>query len=98
MTESRTYYGEYSLLRWIDLLLNGNIILPEYQRCFVWNERDLYRLIESLEGGQFIQPVTVGLYEMSDGKSVNLLIDGQQRLSSILLACLGYFPKIEIFE
>ena len=76
MTESRTYYGEYSLLRWIDLLLNGNIILPEYQRCFVWNERDLYRLIESLKGGQFIQPVTVGLYERPDGKSVNLLIDG----------------------
>lgn len=98
MTESRTYYGEYSLLRWIDLLLNGNIILPEYQRCFVWNERDLYRLIESLKGGQFIQPVTVGLYERPDGKSVNLLIDGQQRLSSILLAYLGYFPKIEIFE
>lgn len=98
MTESRTYYGEYSLLRWIDLLLNGNIILPEYQRCFVWNERDLYRLIESLIGGQFIQPVTVGLYERSDGKSDNLLIDGQQRLSSILLAYLGYFPKIEIFK
>ena len=53
MTKSRTYYGEYSLLRWIDLLLNGNIILPEYQRCFVWNERDLYRLIESLKGSGY---------------------------------------------
>ena len=33
--ESRTYYGEYSLKHWIDLMLNGNIVLPEYQRSFV---------------------------------------------------------------
>lgn len=39
--ENKIYYGEYTLKHWIKLILNGNIILPEYQRHFVWRERDL---------------------------------------------------------
>lgn len=93
MTENRTYYGEYSLERWIELVVKGNIVLPEYQRHFVWNQKDLKRLIKSLNEGQFVQPVTIGLYNKDNKEKINLLLDGQQRLSSILLAYLGYFPK-----
>ncbi|QUB48033.1 DUF262 domain-containing protein [Prevotella sp. oral taxon 475] len=98
MIGNRTYYGEYSLERWIELVVKGNIVLPEYQRHFVWDQKDLKRLIKSLHEGQFVQPVTIGLYNKGNKEKINLLLDGQQRLSSILLAYLGYFPKKEMFE
>lgn len=82
----------------MELLLKGNITLPEYQRHFVWTERDLQRLIKSIEDRQFIQPVTIGLYPESSEVNQNLLLDGQQRLTSILLARLGYFPDKSKFE
>lgn len=94
---NRTYYGEYTLIHWIKLMLTGNIVLPEYQRRFVWQERDVKRLIQSLKEGQFVQPVTIALY--NDGtKKMNLILDGQQRLTSLLLAYLGYFPDKKKFE
>lgn len=98
MIGNRTYYGEYSLERWLELVIKRNIVLPEYQRHFVWDQKDLKRLIKSLHDGQFVQPVTIGLYNKANGENVNLLLDGQQRISSILLAFLGYFPKKEEFE
>lgn len=98
MSQHRTYYGEYTLRRWIELLVKKDIILPEYQRHFVWDKRDLKRLVKSLQEGQFIQPITIGLYPQSNGANLNLLLDGQQRLTSILLAYIGYFPNKEKFE
>ena len=98
MLENRTYYGEYSLERWIELVVKRNIVLPEYQRQFVWNQKDLKRLVKSLNEGQFVQPVTIGLYKRDNEGDFNLLLDGQQRLSSILLARIGYFPKKAKFE
>lgn len=93
--ESKTYSGEYSLKHWIQLMLKGNIILPEYQRSFVWNESDIERLIVSIRNGQFIPPVTIA--RMNGQGGVNLILDGQQRLSSLLLFVLGYFPIREEF-
>ena len=90
--ESRVYYGEYSLMHWIDLMLKKNIVLPKYQRSFVWNEKDVKRLINSLKSGQFVQPVTIASY--ADGnKKENIILDGQQRLTSLLLTLLGYIPN-----
>ena len=91
--KSRIYYGEYSLIHWIDLMLKGNISLPEYQRSFVWEEGDVKRLIKSLREGQFVQPVTIARKD-----SDNIILDGQQRLTSILLAYLGYMPQKEKFK
>lgn len=93
---NRVYYGEYTLKHWIKLMLTKDIVLPEYQRHFVWQERDVKRLIQSLSEGQFVQPVTIALYY--DGtEKCNLILDGQQRLTSILLAYLGYFPDKKKF-
>ena len=81
------------------MLLSKNIILPEYQRSFVWDEKDVVRLLKSIEEGQFVQPVTIALYKVEEGMpGQNLIIDGQQRLSSILLAYLGYMPDKNKFE
>ena len=90
--ENKVYYGEYTLMHWINMMLTGNIVLPDYQRHFVWREKDVKRLLQSLSDGQFVQPVTIALYNDGTTKQ-NLILDGQQRLTSLLLAYLGYFPN-----
>ena len=82
---------------WIDLMLTRNIELPDYQRHFVWQERDMKRLIKSLKEKQFVQPVTIALYDVGEQKR-NLILDGQQRLTSILLAYVGYLPDRKKFS
>lgn len=89
--ENRVYYGEYSLKHWVDLILKKDIILPEYQRYFVWNEKKVETLIETFKKKQFVPPITIGAFK-KDGTSQNLILDGQQRLTSILLSYLGLYP------
>lgn len=95
--KSKTYFGEYSLSHWLNLILKRNIILPSYQRSFVWNHEDVEKLVNSFKTGQFIQPVTIARMKSVDG-GINLILDGQQRLTSILLLALGYFPQKEKFK
>lgn len=92
--KNRVYYGEYSLKHWIHLVVTGDLILPEYQRSFVWEEPDALRFIKSLEKGQFVQPITIGC----DFNQKNLILDGQQRLTSLILVLKGIFPDREKFE
>jgi hypothetical protein BACCOPRO_01637 len=91
---SRIYYGEYSLEQWIKLILTGEIVLPPYQRAFVWTEEDVKDLINSLKEGLFVPPITIGNY----GGKQNYILDGQQRLSTLLIAYLGLFPNKEKFQ
>ena len=96
---NRIYYGEYSLKHWIELILIKNITLPEYQRSFVWDEKDINRFMNSLKENQFVPPVTIAHYKVQDEKTeTNLILDGQQRLTSILLAYLNYFPNKDKFD
>lgn len=90
---NRTYYGEYSLKYWIELVLSKKIVLPEYQRTFVWNKDDVLKLIQSFKDNLFVPSITIGNYEGQD-----LIIDGQQRLSSLLLSFLGKYPKLDKFS
>lgn len=89
--DNRVYYGEYSLKHWIDLILKENIILPDYQRHFVWDEKKVETLIDTFKSKQFVPPVTIGSFNLN-GSNQNLILDGQQRLTSILLAYLGLYP------
>lgn len=97
LIETRVYYGEYTLRHWINLMLTRGVDLPEYQRSFVWDEEDVKRLLASISSGQFILPVTIAHYKDEDGER-NLILDGQQRLTSILLAYLGFMPNKEKFN
>lgn len=92
MAENKVYYGEYTLKHWIDLILTGDIILPKYQRFFVWDKDKSKALVKALVENQFVPPVTIGSY-VENGKKQNLILDGQQRLTSILLAYLNLFPQ-----
>lgn len=90
--DNRVYYGQYSLRHWIDLILKENVSLPAYQRHFVWKEDDVKRLIDALKSKQFVPPITIGCFK-EDDTTKNLILDGQQRLTSILLASIGCFPN-----
>ncbi len=94
---NKVYYGEYSLKHWINLILIKNITLPDYQRYFVWDKKKTKELIDAFKEKQFVPPVTIGNFNES-GKNVHLILDGQQRLTSILLAYLGIFPDIKEFK
>ncbi len=96
--ENRIYYGEYSLAYWIELILTQKITLPNYQRYFVWNESKLTALIKSLKDKRFVPPITLGFYKDEKDKVSHYIIDGQQRLTCILLAYLEIFPDKEKYR
>lgn len=94
---NRTYYGEYSLGHWIRLLLSRNIVLPPYQRHFVWTKENVEAMAHSLKEERFVPPITIGAFH--SGKDVvNYIIDGQQRLTALLLLYIGKYPLLEKFE
>ena len=95
--DKKVYYGEYTLKHWIELLLNSNLELPPYQRNFVWKKEQVKEFIKGVKDGSFIPPVTIGVCNIEAGNH-NLILDGQQRLSSILLAYYGVYPKENAFQ
>lgn len=94
---NRVYYGEYSLAYWVELILTKKILLPRYQRHFVWDSSDVKGFIEALKEKRFVPPVTIGSF-VKDGVKQNLIIDGQQRLTSLLLAYLSIFPDKDQYK
>lgn len=97
--ENRIYYGEYSLQHWIEMILRKKITLPDYQRSYVWDDKSVKRFIKSLKDKQFIPPVTIAHYKIeNEDFETNLILDGQQRLTSLLLAAIDYCPNKKKFE
>lgn len=93
--KSKVYYGEFSLDYWVRLILTQNIVLPPYQRYFIWQEKDIKKFIKQLIDKSFVPPVTIGAYRDEFGNNQNLILDGQQRLTSILLAALKLCPDYD---
>ena len=94
---NRVYFGSYSLEHWLKLLRSRDIILPKYQRHFVWDKERMGKLVDSVREELFIPPITIGSFQENNILE-NLIIDGQQRLTSILLAYLGLFPDKEHYR
>ena len=86
--KNRVYYGEFTLDYWLEQLISGGIVLPEYQRSFVWSKEQVKNLINSVGRDEFVPPITIG--KLNDE---NIIIDGQQRLTSIALAHLNILPN-----
>jgi len=95
--DNKVYYGEYSLKHWINLILKGNVILPDYQRYFVWDQVKTKELVKAFREKQFVPPVIISSFK-DKGQNVNLILDGQQRLTSILLAYIGKFPDKKAYS
>jgi hypothetical protein len=92
----------------VKALINGKIQLPEMQRGYIWKKDKVKALIDSLYRGY--PSGTILTWEMpegstlreaaidqdKEGKPVELLLDGQQRLTS--LACLMQGKTVEVVD
>ena len=52
--KNKVYYGEYCLQHWINLMLSGDIVMPKYQRSFVWDEERTKKMILNLKKKYFV--------------------------------------------
>lgn len=68
---------------------DGDIVIPEFQRNFVWDIRQSSLLIESFLLGLPIPQV----FFYTDDENRNLVIDGQQRILSTLFFLEGFFGE-----
>lgn len=86
-----SYGADYDVDGLVKRMRNGDIFIPPFQRDYVWNLSDASRLIESLLLGLPVPGVFLAK-DIDTNKS--LVIDGQQRLKSLLFFYDGYFnPK-----
>jgi len=84
-----TYPSDLTLSVIHEMWKNEEIIIPSFQRNFVWNIKQSSGLIESFLVGL---PVPQIFFYISE-KNKNLVIDGQQRIMSIIFFLEGYFGK-----
>lgn len=82
--------NDFNVKTLVELIDNNQLIIPGFQRNYVWDQKRASRLIESLLIGLPIPQIF--LYEYN---KKFLVIDGQQRLMSIYYFCKGRFPKKE---
>ena len=75
-----TYPADYTLRTIYDLYKSKKIIIPEFQRKFVWNNIKQSRLIESFLLGLPIPAI----YFYKSPKEELLVIDGNQRIKTII--------------
>ena len=99
----------------LNMILNGEVVLPEFQRSFVWDpgrvREFLVSILEGLYTGAllFLGPISQeevpfavrlieGVREVKKdakiGKVIYIVLDGQQRLTSLFYA--RYEPKIPL--
>ena len=78
----------------------GEIVIPTFQRGFVWNVSQASRLIESFLMGLPVPGIFVFVRESTDGQDgpQQLVIDGQQRLLSVFGFFEGALPDGRPFK
>ncbi len=84
-----SYPSDFTLSGIAQMWEDGDILIPDYQREFVWTMRQSSLLIDSFLCGLPVPPVF--FYIDEDNK--NLVIDGQQRILSVVFFFEGYFGK-----
>lgn len=77
--EISTYPADFTLEVLCNKWRKGDIVIPDFQRKFVWKVNQSSKLIESFMLGLPVPPI----FLYTDKKTNNLVIDGQQRLKSI---------------
>ena len=83
--------NDFNVKTIVDFIDSGVVIIPGFQRNFVWDIKRASRLIESLIVGLPVPQIF--LYEQ--GRDKYLVIDGQQRLMSIYYFVKERFPRKE---
>lgn len=82
-----TYPSDLTLSVIHEMWKDGDITIPSFQRNFVWNIKQASLLIESFMLGLPVPQV----FFYIDGDNKNLVIDGQQRISTVAFFFEGYF-------
>ncbi|MBN3194342.1 DUF262 domain-containing protein [Pectobacterium versatile] len=83
-----TYPADFTLEGLVSKYRKGSMIVPGFQRNYVWNIKQASRLIESFLLGL---PVPAIFLFTDEVKNEQLVIDGQQRLMSVVYFFDGYF-------
>ena len=84
-----SYPSDFTLAGIADMWKDGDIVVPDYQRRFVWSIHQSSLLIDSFLSGLPVPPVF--FYVGDDNK--NIVVDGQQRILSIAFYFEGYFGQ-----
>jgi Protein of unknown function DUF262 len=77
--EITSYGADYPVDALVKRLDDGNIIVPPFQRGFVWSQTDASRFVESLLLG-FPVPA---IFLSKESRNKFLVVDGQQRLTTL---------------
>jgi hypothetical protein len=85
--EIATYPSDLTLSVIHEMFKEKDITIPAFQRNFVWNIRQSSLLIESFLLGLPVPQV----FFYIDDENKNLVIDGQQRIMSVIFFFEGYF-------
>lgn len=88
--EILTYPADYVLEVLTKKFRDGDVVIPSFQRDFVWNRNQASRLIDSFLKGL---PVPSIFLFAEQGTEKLLVVDGQQRLRSIAYFFEGYFGE-----
>ncbi len=84
-----TYPSDYTLEVIQTLFASGGLIIPPYQRKYVWKIEQASLLVESFLMGLPVPPIFLYVNE----ENIMEVIDGQQRLRSMLYFMEGYFGE-----
>ncbi len=83
--------NDFNVATLFSYIESGTIVIPGFQRHYVWDLKRASRLIESLIRGLPVPQIF--LYE--EGRNKLLVVDGQQRLKSIYYFIKQRFPRME---
>ena len=84
-----TYPSDFTLSGITEMWQRGDIVIPEFQREFVWTIKQSSLLIDSFLRGLPVPQV----FFYIDEENKNLVIDGQQRILSVAFFMEGYFGR-----
>lgn len=85
-----SYGADYDVYGLVRRMNEGDIFVPSFQRAFIWSPKQASRFIESLLLGL---PVPAIFLSRDEDSKKYLIIDGQQRLSSLRYFYKGEFPE-----
>lgn len=84
-----SYPSDFTLAGIVQMWTDKDIVIPDYQREFVWSINQASLLIDSFLCGLPVPPV----FFYIDDKNKNLVIDGQQRILSVVFFLEGLFGE-----
>lgn len=84
-----SYPSDFTLKTLVEMWEKNDITIPDFQREFVWNIKQSTLLIESFLIGLPVPPI----FFYIDDENKNLVIDGQQRIMSVIFFIEGYFGR-----